>query len=210
MTATGARTYGTEAEWQAVIARARAVPAYLATAERQLAAGVARTRPPDWRVLREFGLQSSAADADYFAKTLPQIAATDISSPHREALLHDLRGAGNDAAAAYRHLRDFVAGSFFDDVHAEGRAALKALLPRRPLRVRRGRVRLGAAQQPAGERQCERAVRLLLADRAGDPRARWSRSRSRSPPRTSGRAGRWCAHRAPGVRAAEPERPAHR
>ena len=126
MTATGASTYGTEAEWQAVIARARAVPAYLATAERQLSAGVDAHETPDWRVLREYGLQSSAADADYFAKTLQQIAATDISSPHREALLHDLGVAGSDAAAAYRHLRDFVAGSFFADVHAEGRAALKA------------------------------------------------------------------------------------
>jgi uncharacterized protein (DUF885 family) len=126
MTATGASTYGTEAEWQAVIARARAVPAYLATAERQLAAGVEAHETPDWRVLREYGLQSTTADADYFAKTLQQIAASDLSSPRREALLHDLASAGNDAAAAYRHLRDFVAGTFFADPHAEGRAALKA------------------------------------------------------------------------------------
>jgi uncharacterized protein (DUF885 family) len=126
MTATGASTYGTEAEWQAVIARARAVPAYLATAERQLAAGVEAHETPDWRVLREYGLQSTTADADYFAKTLQQIAASDLSSPRREALLHDLVIAGNDAAAAYRHLRDFVAGTFFADPHAEGRAALKA------------------------------------------------------------------------------------
>jgi uncharacterized protein (DUF885 family) len=126
MTATGASTYGTEAEWQAVIARARALPAYLATAERQLAAGVEAHETPDWRVLREYGLQSTTADADYFAKTLQQIAASDLSSPRREALLHDLVIAGNDAAAAYRHLRDFVAGTFFADPHAEGRAALKA------------------------------------------------------------------------------------
>ncbi|HXX46689.1 MAG TPA: DUF885 domain-containing protein, partial [Myxococcota bacterium] len=125
MTATGEATYGTEGEWQAVIARARAVPAYLATAERQLAAGVEARETPDWRVLREFGLQSTGADADYFAKTLPQIAASNLSSPHRDALLHELGLAGNDAAAAYRHLRDFVVATFFADAHAEGRAALK-------------------------------------------------------------------------------------
>jgi uncharacterized protein (DUF885 family) len=125
MSATGAATYGTDAEWQAVIARVRAVPAYLATAERQLSAGVAAEETPDWRVLEDFGLKSSAADAEYFAKTLQQIAATDVASPQREALLHELAAAGNDAAAAYRHLRDFIAAIFFADVHAEGRAALK-------------------------------------------------------------------------------------
>jgi len=90
MSATGASTYGTDAEWQAVLARVRAVPAYLATAEQQLSAGVAAHETPDWRVLEDYGLQSSAADADYFAKTLQQIAASDISSPQRETLLHEL------------------------------------------------------------------------------------------------------------------------
>ena len=114
MTATGAGTYGTEAEWQAVIARARAVPKYLATTEQQLAAGIGAHNTPDWRVLSAFGLNSTAADADYFSKTLQQIAATDVSSAHREALLRDLQAAGNDAAAAYRRLREFVLRTFFD------------------------------------------------------------------------------------------------
>jgi uncharacterized protein (DUF885 family) len=114
MTPTGAATYGTDAEWQAVIARARAVPKYLATAERQLAAGARAHNTPDWRVLTEYGLHSTAADADYFSNTLQQIAASDISSALREALLRDLQAAGNEAAAAYRHLRDFIARTFFD------------------------------------------------------------------------------------------------
>jgi uncharacterized protein (DUF885 family) len=125
MTATGASTYGTDEEWQAVIARLRAVPAYLATAERQLTAGIEAHETPDWRVLQEFGLQSSTADAEYFSKTLPQLAASDVSSPHREALLRELGQASNEAAAAYRHLHDFIAGTFFADVHAEGAAAVK-------------------------------------------------------------------------------------
>ena len=49
MTPTGAATYGTDAEWQEVIARVRAVPAYLVTAEQQITAGVAAgmARRPD-------------------------------------------------------------------------------------------------------------------------------------------------------------------
>ena len=109
MRATGATTYGSDDEWRAVIARTRAVSTYLAVAEQQLAAGVQARDTPDWRVLRDFGLQSSAADADYFAKTLPQIAAADIIPAHREALVRELQEAGNQAASAYRHLRDFVA-----------------------------------------------------------------------------------------------------
>ncbi|MBS0578968.1 MAG: DUF885 domain-containing protein [Proteobacteria bacterium] len=127
MTSTGAATYGTEAEWQAVVARVRAIPGYLATAERQLAAGVQAHHTPDWRVLRDFGLQSPLADAEYFQTTLPQLAATDEApGPAREALLRELNGAGAEAAAAYRHLRDYVAATFFTDPQAEGGAGVKA------------------------------------------------------------------------------------
>jgi uncharacterized protein (DUF885 family) len=125
MTNTGAGTYGTDAEWQEVIARVRAIPAYLAAAERQLATGVSVHHTPDWRVLRDFGLQSASADAEYFSKTLPQLAATDMVPAHRDALQRDVQAAGNEAAAAYRHLHDFVATTFFTDVHAEGVAAVK-------------------------------------------------------------------------------------
>jgi uncharacterized protein (DUF885 family) len=113
MTPTGAATYGTDAQWQAVIARTRAVPAYLATAQGQLMAGIAAHNTPDWRVLSEFGLGSTAADAAYFSGTLQQIAASAIASAQRDALLRDLQTAGDDAAAAYRRLRDFMAATFF-------------------------------------------------------------------------------------------------
>src|SRR5215469_4162386 len=125
MTPTGSGTYGTDAEWQAVIARSRAVPAYLAVAERQLAAGVRSGNTPDWRVLSDFGLHSSAADADYFAHTLQQIAATSVTGPQREVLLGELQTAGNAAAAAYRQLRDFVATTFFLNTDAPGNLGLK-------------------------------------------------------------------------------------
>jgi uncharacterized protein (DUF885 family) len=125
MTPTGPGTYGTEAEWQAVIARARAIPAYLAIAEKQLAAGIAAHHAPDWRVLVEFGLGSTQADAAYFSKTLEQIASTDIASTQRETLLRDLAAAASDAAAAYLHLRAFVASTFFDNPDSKDVGALK-------------------------------------------------------------------------------------
>jgi uncharacterized protein (DUF885 family) len=125
MTPTGAATHGTEAEWQEVIARARQVPVYVAAAEKQVAAGVASGNTADWRVLLEFGLQSSSADAEYFSKTLPQIAATEISSPRRAILLKDLQEAAGDAATAYKHLRAFVAATFFADPDGKDVSALK-------------------------------------------------------------------------------------
>lgn len=126
MTATGTSSYGTDAEWQGVIARTRAIPAYLATAQQQLRAGIEAHSAPDWRVLRDFGLQSTTADADYFAKSLPQLAAADLPPGRGDALVHELQEAGNQAAAAYRQLHDFIATTFFEDVRAEGAAGLKA------------------------------------------------------------------------------------
>jgi uncharacterized protein (DUF885 family) len=125
MTSTGSATYGTESEWQSVIARTRAIPAYLATAERQLAAGVAANNAPDWRVLRDHGLLAPLADAEYFSKTLPRIAGTDIASVHKDALLAELQTPGDEAATAYQHLRKFVADTFFDNPNGTDAAALQ-------------------------------------------------------------------------------------
>src|SRR5579863_1969475 len=126
MTAGASGGHGTDAEWQLVIARCRAVPQYLERAQRQLLAGVNAHVTPDWRVLSEYGLQSTAADADYFSKTLPQIAAQDIHGASRETLLRELQAAGSEAAGAYRQLRDFVIATYFADPQAEGTAGLKA------------------------------------------------------------------------------------
>jgi uncharacterized protein (DUF885 family) len=120
MTAGGAASFGTDAEWQAVIARVRSVPQYLAIAERQLAAGLAAHNTPDSRVLVDFGVHSVAADADYFGSTLPQLAAGAIASAERTALLPDLQAAGEAGAAAYRHLGAMVAGAFFDSTGTGG------------------------------------------------------------------------------------------
>jgi uncharacterized protein (DUF885 family) len=130
-------TYGTRAEWHAVLARTRSIPAYLVTAEKQLAAGVAAGNTPDWRMLVE-GLKTAEADAAFFAENLPQQASNAISVAPGESG-SDLRNAGNDAALAYRHLRDFLIRTFFDNPAAHDALALKP-------NYRADRFSLGAAE----------------------------------------------------------------
>jgi uncharacterized protein (DUF885 family) len=125
MTETGPGTRGTDAEWQNVIARTRAIPAYMERARAQLAAGVRAGNTADWRVLQQFGLQSTAADAEYFAKTLPALAASNIRSAQHDTLLANLTQAGEAAGAAYSGLREFVAQTFFSDPAGHGVQALK-------------------------------------------------------------------------------------
>ena len=60
-----------------------------------------------------------------FRRRCPQIAGTDIASAHKDALLADLQKAGDEAAAAYQHLRKFVADTFFDNPDGTDAAALK-------------------------------------------------------------------------------------
>jgi uncharacterized protein (DUF885 family) len=125
MTSTGNATYGTEAEWRQVIARTRSVITYLAAAEKQIAAGVATGNTPDWRMLAQSGLKITEANAEYFAKTLPGIATQDITGANRDALISELNQAGQLAAAAYTHIREFITSTFFEDATKQGAAALK-------------------------------------------------------------------------------------
>jgi uncharacterized protein (DUF885 family) len=125
MTETGAGTYGTDAEWRAVIARAQAVPQYMKVAQDQLTAGIADKNFPDWRVLTEFGLKTTSADAEYFAKTLPEIAGRDITGPQHDELVKNVQEAGAQASKAYNDLRTFIAQTFFADAKATDVNALK-------------------------------------------------------------------------------------
>jgi uncharacterized protein (DUF885 family) len=126
MAETGKATYGTEPEWRQVIARTRSVTTYLATAEKQIAAGVAAGNTPDWRMLAQSGLKITQANADYFAKTLPGIATQDITGVNRDALINEVSQAGQLAAAAYAHMREFIVVTFFEDAAKQGAGALKA------------------------------------------------------------------------------------
>jgi uncharacterized protein (DUF885 family) len=105
----GSGRYGTEAQWRTATARVAAVPAYLDQARRNLEEGVRAGNPPDWRMVERDGIQSSEANADYFEKTLPAMAAARTQGqPFADAVLGDLRSRGTEAARAFRAFRDFV------------------------------------------------------------------------------------------------------
>ncbi|MEJ0008380.1 MAG: hypothetical protein WDM77_18950 [Steroidobacteraceae bacterium] len=70
-------------------------------------------------------MNSTTADADYFAKTLPGIASQLITGAERDALLRQLQQAGKDAAAAYLQLHEYVAATFFVDSAGTDVKALK-------------------------------------------------------------------------------------
>ncbi len=105
----GSGRYGTEAQWRTATARVAAVPAYLDQARRNLEEGVRAGNPPDWRMVERDGIKSSEANADYFEKTLPEMAAARTQGqPFAETVLGDLRARGTEAARAFRGFRDFV------------------------------------------------------------------------------------------------------
>ncbi|MEQ1910092.1 MAG: DUF885 family protein, partial [Vicinamibacterales bacterium] len=115
LTPTGANTFGTPDEWTLVTARVRAVPTFLAAARTQLEAGVKAGRVADRRMLERDGLDTSEANAVYFAETLPALARERISGgPDRDRTVNDLREAGQEAGRAYRAFRAFMAETFFE------------------------------------------------------------------------------------------------
>jgi uncharacterized protein (DUF885 family) len=108
----GSGRYGTEAEWRTATARVAAVPAYLAQARRNLEEGVRAGNPPDWRMVERDGLQSAAANAEYFEKTLPATAEQRTQGqPFAAAVLGDLRARGAETARAFRDFRAFIQSS---------------------------------------------------------------------------------------------------
>ena len=118
MASTGNGAYGTEAQWQAVLARVRAIPAYLNVAEQQLGAGIAAHNTADWRMLIE-GLKTAQVNADFFSRTLGQIAPPEFKETN------GIKRAADEAGAAYGHLRAFLETTFFDNAALVDATAVK-------------------------------------------------------------------------------------
>jgi uncharacterized protein (DUF885 family) len=125
MSQTGDKTYGTAEEWTLVGKRLSAVPAFLKVAQDQLNAGIASRNTPDWRMLIRNGIDTSEANAKYFEETLPKLAEERVAGPQRDQLLTQVRAASQQAAVAFRGLRDFVAKTFFDDPTKKDVSGLK-------------------------------------------------------------------------------------
>jgi uncharacterized protein (DUF885 family) len=110
--------YGTGLQWQAVLARVQAIPAYLNVAEQQLSVGIAANNTADWRMLIE-GLKTAQVNADFFSRTLGQIAPPDFKETN------DIERAADEAGAAYEHFRAFLETTFFDNAALSDATAVK-------------------------------------------------------------------------------------
>jgi uncharacterized protein (DUF885 family) len=125
MSQTGDKTYGTTEEWTLVAKRLATVPAFLKVAQDQLSAGVASRNTPDWRMLIRNGIDTSEANAKYFAETLPKLAEERVAGPQRDQLVKQVRESSQQASASFRSLRDFVVSTFFDDAKKKDISGLK-------------------------------------------------------------------------------------
>lgn len=125
LTQTGRNSYGTYEEWQRVIDRTNAVPAYMDKAIEQMRAGIANKNTPDHRMLFRNGITTAEADAVYFEKTLPGIARERIADPKRDELLSELDKASVRAAKAYRDLEAFIGSTFFNDTKVASAKGVK-------------------------------------------------------------------------------------
>lgn len=121
----GAGRYGSAEDWRRLIERLRAVPAYLARAEQQLAAGARAGRAPDWRLLRDAGLEGATAKRQYFAVELPRIAYERAGLGNRDAVVWELTPAAARAADAYARLRAFILSTFYVDPSLADENAVK-------------------------------------------------------------------------------------
>lgn len=93
---------GSEDEWRLVIARLGAVPAYVDAALANLREGTRRGNQPDRRLVRQDGVDGSAANAVYFRSTLRDTAARLLGDrPFASRVLSQVATAGGTAAAAY-------------------------------------------------------------------------------------------------------------
>ncbi|HEU4699445.1 MAG TPA: DUF885 domain-containing protein [Gemmatimonadales bacterium] len=107
---------GTEGEWDLVVRRVAAVPAYLAAARANLLAGKQRGNLPDRRLVQLDGIEGSDANAEYFRTTLPKTAAGYLGArPFAAATLERLRTAGEAAARAWSDFSRFLGQTY--DLH---------------------------------------------------------------------------------------------
>jgi uncharacterized protein (DUF885 family) len=100
---------GSAQEWDRVVRRVRAVPAYLRAVQESLREGIAAGNVPDYRLVQYDGIETAGGNAAYFADTLPGQAAGHLQGQaHRDEVLAGLKEAGQAAAGAFRELGAFL------------------------------------------------------------------------------------------------------
>ncbi len=154
---------GTEHEWEQLVSRVAAIPAYLDNARTNLVAGRQAGNVPDWRLVQQNGINASLSSVDYFRRTLPETATAYIGSrPFGQALLPRLRDAGEQAGVAWRAFAD-VLRSTYGETDKTDRFA--AGIEEYEWRVRNvfGDARSAAELYEHGGRQVDRYSRLIRA-----------------------------------------------
>jgi uncharacterized protein (DUF885 family) len=104
---------GTLEEWQLVIRRLQAVPAYLQNARTNLLAGKNSGNLADRRMIQRDGIGGSESNSEYFKTTLPGLARQYLGSrPFAASTLANLSSAGSAAAEAYVGFAGFLKQTF--------------------------------------------------------------------------------------------------
>jgi uncharacterized protein (DUF885 family) len=113
MTDAGNGLLGTEDEWQKVVNRAAAVPAYLEVARANLLAGKGAGNMPDKRMVQRDGIDGSKSNSDYFSTTLPATAARLIGGRSFDTrMVVPLSVAVGAAATAWDDFAAFLRTNF--------------------------------------------------------------------------------------------------
>jgi len=99
-------TIGTHAEWEVLLRRVQAVPAYLKTALGNLQAGF-----PDRRMI-QVSLKAAGTTADYFDKSLSEKVKGSVP-PGETAAFNQLLAAASDAAASFRGFQSGLRSLYF-------------------------------------------------------------------------------------------------
>ena len=104
---------GSEAEWEQVIARLVAIPAYLDVARDNLLSGKRAGVVADWRMIERDGIGGSRANAEYFRTSLPASARTYLGDrSFAPAMRERLTQAGTVAAAEYEQFATMLSQNF--------------------------------------------------------------------------------------------------
>ncbi len=115
---------GTAQEWDRVVRRVRAIPAYLHAAQLNLREGIQAGNVPDHRMVRFDGIDTAASNAAYFAETLPALAGRYLKSqPCEVDVVKRLQEAGPAAAGAFREMGSFLEEAYGSSAGADRYAA---------------------------------------------------------------------------------------
>jgi uncharacterized protein (DUF885 family) len=116
----GKELLGSQDEWELVIARLSAVPAYLRAAQDNLRAGKKRGNSPDYRMIQHDGIDGCQANVEYFRATLPETSGRYLGArSFAKTLSTELQRAANAAAESYAGFADFLRQIYPNDYQVD-------------------------------------------------------------------------------------------